>query len=120
MFCPECKCEYLEGIKECVDCGVKLVETLPQEPKIKNDALVEIREYPGMGYGSIIRDILVESGIPVLLQTGSIYPTERIMVPKELAEKANKLIMEFDEAAAENESESDDEENENQEKNNWD
>lgn len=113
MFCPECKCEYLEGISECVDCRVKLVIKLPQpqpeEPELQgkmqnqNDVMVEIRNYPGMGYGSIIRDFLVENGIPAFLSSGGFFPTERIMVPEPLVEKAETLIMEFDEAAAENE-----------------
>jgi hypothetical protein len=33
MFCPECKAEFIEGIKKCPDCNVDLVEELPPEPK---------------------------------------------------------------------------------------
>lgn len=117
MFCPECECEYLEGVTECVDCRVRLVRTLPQpeeteeteipgEEQPHNDVMVEIRNYPGMGYGSIIRDFLVENGIPAYLSSGGFFPIERIMVPEPLAERAETLIMEFDEAAADNEDQS--------------
>lgn len=30
-WCPKCKNEYIEGITTCVDCGVELVEELPEE-----------------------------------------------------------------------------------------
>jgi hypothetical protein len=30
-FCPTCKAEYREGVTQCHDCGVALVERLPEE-----------------------------------------------------------------------------------------
>jgi len=33
MFCPKCATEYREGFKVCADCGIDLVDVLPQEAK---------------------------------------------------------------------------------------
>lgn len=33
MFCPECGGEFREGFFECADCGVALVEQLPEDFK---------------------------------------------------------------------------------------
>ena len=43
MFCPVCECEYKEGIELCPDCGVELVEELPEktEEMSEVDALME-------------------------------------------------------------------------------
>ena len=30
-WCPKCKCEYREGITECADCKVALVDVLPPD-----------------------------------------------------------------------------------------
>src|SRR5689334_10167883 len=30
MFCPQCKAEYRPGFSRCTDCGVNLVEHLPE------------------------------------------------------------------------------------------
>lgn len=30
-WCPKCKNEYIEGIRTCVDCGIDLVDELPEE-----------------------------------------------------------------------------------------
>ena len=30
-WCPKCKCEYKDGITECADCKIPLVDELPEE-----------------------------------------------------------------------------------------
>jgi len=62
MFCPKCKCEFLEGINECSDCKIPLVEKLPQEsqspPRIKmNLKKATLLAIIGISYTFILRTI---------------------------------------------------------------
>ena len=35
-FCPKCRYEYIDGIGDCPDCGVRLVEKLEEEESTEN------------------------------------------------------------------------------------
>lgn len=122
MYCPECSYEYIDGIEMCSDCGVKLVEEPvtediePEEPGepepefVPKEPMVQIRNYPGLGLGAIIKDFLIDNGIPAILLGGGVMPEERICVPEHLAAKADELINKFEEEAAEREEENPDDE----------
>lgn len=42
MFCPKCRSEFVEDIKECSDCGAPLVEKLEPEPPKEPVSRLEI------------------------------------------------------------------------------
>jgi len=70
-FCPQCRAEYVKGVKECKDCGVPLVDALPP-PDVHED-----REKLVPVYGP---DTEVEAGflINLLQQEGieaELYPS---------------------------------------------
>jgi hypothetical protein len=111
MFCPECKCEYKEGIIECVECHVKLVYELPEEPEVKVEEMTYIEDkdaemiyvgmYRDLGSAEIVKDFLVENGVeakPILYRFDQIT---RLYVRKEDAQKAEELLMAFDGTAVE-------------------
>ncbi len=61
MFCPECGCEYVEGILECADCHVPLVESLPSEEE--EDAAVETDTIEWLLTSTYEADIALIKGI---------------------------------------------------------
>lgn len=66
MFCPECKAEYIKGIKECPECGVELVDELEKngqggEEDIPN--IIAVLSTYSHGDVAIIKSILNGAGI---------------------------------------------------------
>jgi len=70
MICPECKCEYIEGITECVDCKIPLVEEsqFEQESKPIHHRFVIFKTFPNQYEAHLARGHLdlydIEAFVP--------------------------------------------------------
>jgi hypothetical protein len=76
MYCPACRAEYQEGIRECADCQVALVRRLAEtegEPTVET-----VRVWVGQDswQAELLRHALEESGIACFSDRNSgILPT---------------------------------------------
>ena len=41
-WCPKCKCEYVDGIKVCADCGCDLVESLEEAERMQGQQEISV------------------------------------------------------------------------------
>ncbi|MCP5107524.1 MAG: hypothetical protein GY950_29320 [bacterium] len=87
MFCPKCKCEYIEGVTECIDCHIPLVHELTPEkesgPEYPRPATPEIesgpeflrpvtfRTYPDKYEAALAKGLLEENGIDAFVPENS-------------------------------------------------
>ena len=65
-FCPKCRYEYVEGVEVCPDCGVALVDELPEEEPPRGK-LVPIRRFKSRLYAEMVKDVLDREGIPCFI-----------------------------------------------------
>ncbi|HEX4962885.1 MAG TPA: DUF2007 domain-containing protein [Thermoanaerobaculia bacterium] len=118
MFCPECQGEYREGFVKCADCGVPLVEKLPEPEQEKDEfpdatlvtllqtadpnelafaeAVLTDAEIPFVKKGEGVQDLfaLGRVGLGFNPLTGPIV----LMVSEEHAEEAARLLEESEQA----------------------
>ncbi len=75
MFCPKCEAEYIEGITECADCNIPLVEQLPGsgEDEITGASAAEdlfpIMTFLDREEAVIARGFLESNGVDAILST---------------------------------------------------
>lgn len=66
MYCPQYHAEYVAGFTRCADCGVELVEALPEAKASRNDAtdhLVTVFSSHDPGLVAIARSLLQSADI---------------------------------------------------------
>ena len=66
MICPNCKCEYIRGVKECADCGVSLVDALEESKPAGDVRLVSVWEGNDPSECERIKAALESAGIEFL------------------------------------------------------
>lgn len=73
-FCPQCKYEYKDDVKECPDCHVPLVAELPKqsEQKLSKEEYVGLHPLPSQLYAEMVQEALEKAGIPSVLKTDMI------------------------------------------------
>ncbi len=60
MFCPKCRCEFVEGISNCPECKIPLVAELPPEESVE---FVKVFESANPALTAIIKSILNDAKI---------------------------------------------------------
>ena len=106
-FCPQCRTEYRPGFTVCADCGVSLVDTLPEEPppSERGAPLMVVYETVEWAEAEVLKAKLESHDIPAALvgETAqrSIYTPGistfgpiRILVPADRAAEAREILRE--------------------------
>lgn len=78
-FCPKCRCEYRPGFTECADCGVSLVDHLPDKPEQPGDldhvSFVPLHSYPSRMHAEMVQEALTNEGIPSVIRGTELFGT---------------------------------------------
>lgn len=111
-YCPRCRFEYRETARRCPDCGTALRPgSPPSPPAVPGDETrpVRVRTLDDPTAGEILRALLIEHGIPAIVQrhgpiTGELgrvtdgLTDDRaiLMVPANRVEEAEALLTEVE------------------------
>ncbi len=99
MICPKCKSEFVSGAAVCSDCGIPLVETIPEPEMYK---MVEILRTFNLSEIAFIKSILDDSEIEYNFldenfnQIQQLAQPARLVVREDQAEEAKELLKDLD------------------------
>ncbi len=68
MFCPKCRCEFVDGITRCADCDEQLVLELSNPPKEQETEYQELMMTADFGHIAFIKSLLSGNGIEYVVQ----------------------------------------------------
>ncbi len=103
MICPECGCEYRDGIVECSDCNVPLTSEVLVEPEGENrvePVFSEVVRTGNLGDIALIRSIFDAEGIVYhtlgenFNLTRPLLEQVRFFVREDFFEKSKELLNE--------------------------
>ncbi len=111
MFCPECAGEFKEGITVCPDCGIALVNELPEQLR-DSKPLVAVFSTADPAVLPVVTSLLEETDIPYTIkgeETFGLFPgatvglaidprgrAAEVLVPSARADEARQLLSDLE------------------------
>ena len=74
-YCPKCRLEYKEGVRDCPDCGATLVDKLEEKESPPDVNYVPLRTLPSRLYAEMLQHALKKEGIPSIIKSDDIAIT---------------------------------------------
>jgi hypothetical protein len=104
MICPRCKAEYVHGITVCADCGIPLVDRLPEEETTEeqNKDFREILITVNAAEIAMIKSLLDDADIDYYVKGGQFAVLRpfadpaRLFVSKDQYEAALEILKDLD------------------------
>ena len=101
-YCPKCRDEFQDWVKECPDCKVKLVDELPPLPEevSREGDLVQVATAPNEIEAQLWKNILEDNGIQSMIKVAeslNLYLSplalkHRLYVLEEDEQKAREIL----------------------------
>lgn len=104
-FCPQCRYEYVSGIRACPDCSSVLVDSLPPLEPTHERELITVYTGSNPANLAMVKSFLEASGFECFVdgqRFANLYPTltslgeADLQVPSDRAEEARLLLEELD------------------------
>lgn len=109
MYCPTCQAEYVAGVKMCPECGVPLVDELPEDaPDIETDidrseeTMVPVFTTNDYNAIVLIKSALDAEAIDYFFQGENVVGVQpliepaRLHVRKDQADRVREILAELD------------------------